>query len=42
MSVSMLSTFIKPLHPLGRRFVPVGAAITLRLSPVWAPVGSTR
>ncbi len=39
MSVSMLSTFIKPMHPEGRRFVAIAAAITLGLFLVWAPLG---
>lgn len=39
MSVSMLSTFVKPMHPEGRRFVAIAAAITLGLFLVWQPLG---
>ncbi|WP_097083007.1 phosphatidylserine decarboxylase [Rhodobacter sp. JA431] len=39
MSVSMLSTFIKPMHPEGRKFVAIAAAITLVLFLIWAPLG---
>lgn len=35
----MLSTFIKPMHPEGRRFVAIAAAITLGLFLIWAPLG---
>ncbi|MGB1443317.1 MAG: phosphatidylserine decarboxylase family protein, partial [Paracoccaceae bacterium] len=28
MSASMLSTFVKPMHPEGRKFVAIFAAIT--------------
>jgi len=37
--MSMLSTFIKPMHPEGRRFVAIFAAITLVLFVVWEPLG---
>jgi len=37
--MSMLSTFIKPMHPEGRRFVAIFAAITLALFLVWQPLG---
>lgn len=39
MSVSMLSTFVKPMHPEGRRFVAIAAGITLVAFLVWAPLG---
>jgi phosphatidylserine decarboxylase len=39
MSVSMLSTFVKPMHPEGRRFVAIAAALTLVLFFVWQPLG---
>lgn len=46
MSVSMLSTFVKPMHPEGRKFVAIAAAITLGLFlidevPGWIGVGLT-
>ncbi|MFW2589028.1 phosphatidylserine decarboxylase [Sagittula sp. SSi028] len=39
MSVSMMSTFIKPMHPEGRKFVAIAAAITLVLFLIWEPLG---
>ena len=39
MSVSMLSTFVKPMHPEGRKFVVIFAAITLVLFVLWEPLG---
>ena len=39
MSVSMLSTFVKPMHPEGRKFVVIFAAITLVLFLLWEPLG---
>lgn len=39
MSVSMLSTFVKPMHPEGRKFVAVFAAVTLVLFWIWQPLG---
>jgi len=39
MSVSMLSTFVKPMHPEGRKFVAIAAAITLVLFKLWEPLG---
>ncbi|RLL65424.1 phosphatidylserine decarboxylase [Sinirhodobacter hankyongi] len=39
MSVSMLSTFIKPMHPEGRKFVAIFAGITLVLFLIWGPLG---
>lgn len=39
MSVSMLSTFVKPMHPEGRKFVAIAAAITAVLFLLWDPLG---
>ncbi|TMV91090.1 phosphatidylserine decarboxylase [Thioclava sp. BHET1] len=39
MSVSMLSTFVKPMHPEGRKFVAIFAGITLVLFLLWEPLG---
>ena len=39
MSVSMLSTFVKPMHPEGRKFVAIFGAITLVLFVLWEPLG---
>jgi phosphatidylserine decarboxylase len=39
MSVSMLSTFVKPMHPEGRKFVAIFAAITPVLFLLWEPFG---
>ncbi len=39
MAVSMLGTFVKPMHPEGRRFVGIFAAITLVLFWLWDPLG---
>lgn len=39
MSVSMLSTFVKPMHPEGRKFVAIAAAITVVLFLIWEPLG---
>jgi phosphatidylserine decarboxylase len=39
MSVSMLSTFVKPMHPEGRKFVAIAAAITIALFLLWEPLG---
>ncbi len=39
MSVSMLSTFIKPMHREGRKFVAIAAAIALVLFVIWEPLG---
>jgi len=41
MSVSMLSTFVKPMHPEGHKFVSIFAAITLVLFLLWEPLGWT-
>lgn len=37
--MNMLSTFIKPMHPEGWKFVPVFAAITAVLFWLWEPLG---
>ena len=39
MSVSMLSTFVQPMHPEGRKFVAIAAAITVLLFLLWEPLG---
>ncbi|MDA7427778.1 phosphatidylserine decarboxylase [Primorskyibacter aestuariivivens] len=39
MSLSMMSTFVKPMHPEGRKFVAIAAAITLVLFWLWQPLG---
>ncbi|WP_438987420.1 phosphatidylserine decarboxylase [Marivivens donghaensis] len=39
MSVSMLSTFVKPMHPEGRKFVAIAAVITVLLFLLWEPLG---
>ncbi len=39
MSLSMTDTFIKPMHPEGRKFVAIAAAITLVLFLIWDPLG---
>lgn len=39
MSVSMLSTFVKPMHPEGRKFVAIFAAITPVLFLLLEPLG---
>lgn len=39
MSVSMLSTFVKPMHPEGRRFVAIAAGLTIVLFLLWEPLG---
>ncbi|WP_108259482.1 phosphatidylserine decarboxylase [Mangrovicoccus ximenensis] len=35
----MRDTFIKPMHPEGRRFVAIFAAVTLLLFLLWEPLG---
>ena len=37
--MNMASTFIKPMHPEGRRFVAIFAAITVVLFLIWQPLG---
>lgn len=39
MSVPMFSTFVKPMHPEGHKFVAIFAGITLLLFLVWVPLG---
>ena len=39
MSVSMMSTFVKPMHPDGRKFVAIFGAITVALFLLWEPLG---
>jgi phosphatidylserine decarboxylase len=39
MSVSMLSTFVKPMPPEGRKFVAIFAGITFILFLIWEPLG---
>lgn len=39
MGLSMMSTFVKPMHPEGRKFVAIAAAITLGLFFAWEPLG---
>lgn len=39
MSVSMLSTFVKPMHREGQKFVAIFAGVTLVLFLIWAPLG---
>ncbi len=37
--MNMLSTFIKPMHPEGRKFVAIFAAVTLVLFLIWDVLG---
>lgn len=37
--MKMRDTFIKPMHPEGRKFVAIFAAITAVLFLIWAPLG---
>lgn len=37
--MNMASTFIKPMHPEGRRFVAIFGAVTLVLFLIWDPLG---
>jgi phosphatidylserine decarboxylase len=37
--MNMLSTFLKPMHPEGYKFVGIFAAITLVLFLIWEPLG---
>lgn len=37
--MNMLSTFVKPMHPEGRRFVAVFAAVTVVLFLIWNVLG---
>ena len=37
--MTMLETFIKPMHPEGRKFVAIFAAISMVLFLIWEPLG---
>ena len=37
--MTLLGTFLKPMHPEGWRFVAIFAAITLLLFWLWEPLG---
>lgn len=37
--MTMWGTFLKPMHPEGRRFVAIFAAVTLVLFLIWEPLG---
>lgn len=37
--MTMLGTFIKPMHPEGQKFVAIFAVVTLGLFLLWAPLG---
>ena len=37
--MKMHETFLKPMHPEGRRFVALFAALTLGLFLLWEPLG---
>lgn len=37
--MTMLETFLPPMHPEGRRFVAIFAAVTLVLFLIWTPLG---
>lgn len=37
--MNMASTFIKPMHPEGRKFVAIFAAVTFGLFLIWEPLG---
>ncbi len=37
--MTMLDTFLSPMHPEGRRFVAIFAAVTLGLFFIWTPLG---
>ncbi|MBZ4690135.1 MAG: phosphatidylserine decarboxylase [Cereibacter changlensis] len=39
MAVDMLSTFVKPMHREGYKFVAIFAAVTLVLFLIWEPLG---
>jgi phosphatidylserine decarboxylase len=39
MLMNMLDTFIKPMHPEGRKFVAIAAAVTLVGFVIWDPLG---
>jgi len=35
----MLSTFVKPMHPEGRKFVAIAAGLSVLLFLLWEPLG---
>ena len=37
--MTLLGTFLKPMHPEGRKFVGLAAALTLVLFLIWEPLG---
>ena len=37
--MTMLGTFLKPMHPEGRRFVAIFLVISLVLFLIWEPLG---
>jgi len=37
--MTMLDTFLSPMHPEGRRFVAIFAAVTMGLFLIWPPLG---
>lgn len=37
--MTMLGTFLKPMHPEGRKFVAIFAAVTVVLFLIWDPLG---
>ncbi|MGC1260484.1 MAG: phosphatidylserine decarboxylase family protein, partial [Jannaschia helgolandensis] len=39
MSVSLVGTVVKPIHPEGRKFIAIFIAVTLILWFVWEPLG---
>ncbi|WP_179379120.1 phosphatidylserine decarboxylase [Jannaschia marina] len=39
MSVSLVGTIVKPIHPEGRKFIAIFAAVTLVLWFLWEPLG---
>lgn len=39
MSVSLVGTIVKPIHPEGRKFIAIFAAVTLVLWVIWEPLG---
>lgn len=39
MSVSLVGTVVKPIHPEGRKFIAIFAAVTLVLWIIWEPLG---
>ena len=37
--MNMLDTFVKPMHPEGRKFVAIAAGITFVAFMIWDPLG---